>query len=110
MQPKFAMLLGDFQNKTVEPVTPPDDLSIRLYREPFSDEFILTIPNGSHEPVTEIMGAEDTRKWFSARGCKPEKLEKALDYAWEYSFYRPVFIRVAFLNPPVSVSGVSPRV
>jgi len=102
------MLLGNFSAEQ-ELLTPPDDLSVRVYREPFANEFMLTVPNPGGEPYTEVMDAPTATQWFLDRGCDAIKLEKALDYAWEYGFYRPVFIKVKRIDTPMIQSRVSPR-
>ena len=103
------MLLGDLSSSVVTEVTSPDPLAVRVYREPFTDQFTLVIPNGDQPPYSDLMDVEQTRKWFTTRGCDAIKLEKALDYAWEFGFYRPCFVKVKTLTVYTPYTKVTPR-
>ena len=103
------MILGDLVGNQDVVYETPGDNTVRVLREPYTEQFTLVIPNGTAVPYTELLEVEETRKWFTRRGCDPIKLEKALDYAWEFGFYRPCYIRVKTLEVPVVATRVSPR-
>lgn len=56
-------------------------LLVEIHREPFA-EFVTLIYEGSSEELEP----EAAREWFQKRGADMDKLEKALDHAW--NFYR----------------------
>lgn len=103
------MFVGDLIGNQDVVYATPGDLTVQVLREPYTEQFTLVIPNGTSTPYTELMEAEETRTWFTRRGCDPIKLGKALDYAWEFGFYRPCYIRVKTLDVPVVTTRVSPR-
>lgn len=61
-----------------KPQGQPETVQIR--REPFSDFFLLTLSNG-HSEELEV---EDTREWFRKHGADMDRIEVALDHAWNF--------------------------
>ena len=55
-------------------------LHVVITREMFSDWWTLTLDNG-HSEELEI---EDVREWFTQRGADMDKVQKALDHAWNF--------------------------
>lgn len=59
----------------------PEPLHVTIYREPFSDFYLLTTPVNGH---TEELEVEDVREWFKIRGASQDAVDKALDQAWNF--------------------------
>lgn len=85
------------------PIVPADTPGHRfkLYREPFTDYFVVTCPDGTSEELT----VEETRMFFYQRGADMQKLEKAYDYAWEFSCLRDVFFVIENYREPIIRRG-----
>ncbi len=84
-----------------EPVVRDEPVKIVVTREPFSDYFVLTLPDGK----TEELEVEETRAWFKAHGAvNIDNLESGLDFCWNFgsdiiwieNFKQPVFKYPAF--------------
>lgn len=85
------------------PPYPESSLVVQLRREPFEDEFTITLPDGTSEELE----AEDLRTWFKVRGADEIAVESAMDYCW--NFYAAEF---EIKNPKVPVqknSNVLPQ-
>lgn len=66
------------------------ETTVKLTREIFMPYFRITLENGSSEEL-EI---EDTREWFRTHGADVDKVEKALDYVWNFGSHKPVFLKI----------------
>ncbi len=62
------------------PGLPADALRILIQREPFSDLFTLTLPNGH----TEEVYWDEVDEWFKVRGADMDAAKAALDYVWNF--------------------------
>lgn len=65
---------------TRPPVPQGQPATIKIEREPWSDYFTITSPNG-HSEELEV---EETREWFRTRGANMDKLETVLDHVWNF--------------------------
>lgn len=60
--------------------TPPAKMAVKIDREPGMDFLVLTLEDGT----TEELDVDDTREWFRLRGANMDKIDKALDYVWNF--------------------------
>ncbi len=88
---------------------PQKSLTVFITREPFTDFFILHIPDGKGgwHPQEEL-DVEDTVEWFRARGANMEALDKALDHVW--NFNKGAFEIEHFHEPPVANPRLTPNI
>lgn len=77
---------------------------IELTREPFSDTFVLTLPNGH----TEELEPEEARVWFTERGADKHKLEEVLDDVW--NFYQGTVVINNYREPALKHPKYQPNV
>lgn len=84
-------------------------LTVFITREPFTDFFILHIPDGKGgwHPQEEL-DVDDTVEWFRARGANMEALDKALDHVW--NFNKGAFEIEHFHEPPVANPRLTPNI
>lgn len=57
-------------------------LRVVVTREPWSDFFLLTLPNGH----TEELETDPCKTWFKERGANMDAVDKALDHCWNFSY------------------------
>lgn len=87
-------------------ILPP--LKVKLYREPWCDYVQITYVSDQGNTVSEELDADDTREWFNKRGADMDKIEKILDYIW--NFYKA---EVTIENPKrvaMAASRIQPQI
>lgn len=55
-------------------------MTVQVYREAYSDFYVLTLPNGH----TEELEIEEVRQWFKEHGADMDVVEKGLDYVYNF--------------------------
>jgi hypothetical protein len=91
------------------PPVAPRSLTVFITREPWTDFFILHVPDGKGgwHPQEEL-DVDDTYEWFLQRGANKIRLEKALDHIW--NFNKGAFEIENYREPPVRNPRLTPKI
>ena len=74
-------------------------------REPFSDTFELHLPNGH----SESFDTDETIAWFVKRGADVHKLEKTLDYIWNF-YSGEILVKKTGISADPSIDSIQPKI
>jgi hypothetical protein len=84
-------------------------LPVHVTREPFCEWFNLEYrTDDSPTPLTEELDPDETRDWFKKRGADMDKIEKMLDYVW--NFYRADVVIEKPKKVELPMSKIQPRI
>jgi len=86
------------------PVPQGQPTQIKITREPWSDYFSISLPNG-HSEELEV---EETREWFRTHGADMDKIETVLDHVWNFGSAE-VLVK-NFRSPPALRSSHGPQI
>ena len=78
--------------------------TVKITREPYCDDFILTLPDGT----SEELDPQTTRLWFKVRNANMDEIEIILDDVWNFLSAEVTIKNPRFPKP--APSRINPKI